>query len=167
LQTNQIFINHNGKFTDRSDVLLSGIQLKQASRGLLSGDLDNDGDIDFIFTNNNQQPQVLINKSNNRQTTINNWLGIDLSKNSSNLTAIGARVVLTLKDGTEVTRIVHRDGSYASSKDPRIIFGLGQSNKAVIIDIYWLNGTHQRYTELTLNQYHNLVRSKGKNINEK
>ncbi len=162
-QSNQVFVNNNGKFEDSSSTLFAGVLSKQVSRGLLSGDLDNDGDIDLIFSNNNDRPQILINTNSQN----NNWLGLELLKNHGKSSAIGSRVVLTTADGTRVTRIVHRDGSYASSKDPRVIFGLGKLTKAVTIDVYWSDGSHSQFNKLKLNQYHKLIQGKGKKINEK
>ncbi len=163
-QTNQVFENTlTGKYNDSSLIFLNSVNKSQVTRGLLAGDLDNDGDIDIIFTNNNEDPQILLNNN----LSNNNWLGLSLFKNETGVVAIGAKIILTTVNGTRITRIVRRDGSYASSKDPRILLGLGESKKMVNIDVYWSNGEHETFNHLKPNQYHTLIRGKGNRSNEK
>ena len=65
--------------------------------------------------------------------------------------AIGAEVIL---EGGKVprTRRVRRDGSYASSSDPRIV--LAAVPDAPVVRVRWPDGTEREFRDLALNRYH-------------
>lgn len=101
----------------------------RVGRGLVSVDLDNDGDYDFIISNNNQPISVIINKSDP-----DDWIGITVKCNKR--TDYGARIHLSKQSETQnLYRTVHADGSYASSIDPRIL--IYKSKQYDTLDIKW------------------------------
>jgi hypothetical protein len=87
---------------------------REISRGLALGDLDNDGDLDVVYTNN-EGPARLLQARSNPQS----WWGVDLRVGGR--AALGARLGFVATGGKKtVWRRVHSDGSYASSGDPRV-----------------------------------------------
>ena len=59
-QRNQLFRNlGNGRFEDVSERAGAVFQLSEVSRGAAFGDLDNDGDVDVLVTNNNGRARLL------------------------------------------------------------------------------------------------------------
>jgi len=58
-EPNQLYANRNGRFVDVSKDGGLPLERREVSRGVLAGDLDNDGDIDVVVTNNNGSAQVL------------------------------------------------------------------------------------------------------------
>ena len=70
----QLFHNENGQYREVTDQLGSGAKRLLAGRGLLVGDLDNDGKPDVIVTQNEGAPLILKNQTRNA----NHWIGIKL-----------------------------------------------------------------------------------------
>ena len=74
----------------------------------------------------------------------NHWIGVDLRGCGSNRDAIGAQITLTARDGTKQHASVTKAGSYLSSRDRRVFFGLGANTEVGLIEIQWPNGTRQQ-----------------------
>lgn len=136
-QTNQLFIHEPGlRFVDQSAEAAPVLTLSEVSRGLASGDIDNDGDIDILITNNNGPVRLLRNDLAKK----NNWLLLKVIDARVNRDAIGAIVKLTLSDGRVLTRSVGTDGSYLSARDPRIHFGWPEGLTAESLQVTSVDG---------------------------
>ncbi len=73
-----------------SDVKASiGNDRETYSNGAVYADLDNDGDLDIVVNNIDDQAMVYRNNANNK-----NYIRLDLKGPDGNLRAIGARAVL-------------------------------------------------------------------------
>ncbi len=105
------------------------------------GDLDNDGDVDIIVSNIDGVAYFARNQSS--QQLGNNWIGFELHGSRANRDAIGAKIILTSADGKKQYGMVTRAGSYLSSRDPRVFFGLGASAGVRSVEIRWPSGTRQ------------------------
>ena len=146
-QRNQLWINlGSGKY---QEVRIPEFDAENVSRGVAFGDLDNDGDVDIVINNNQGSAKILRNDSHG-----NNWIGLEL--NDSSGPEIGSTVHL-LPDVCRSHR-VSTDGSFASSSDPRIIFGLGKSSGERRILVEWSDGKSETFGPLTVNRYHRLSR---------
>ncbi len=133
----------NGIFTDVSRALGPALEAKTVSRGLASADYDNDGDLDFLLSNNGGPPQLLRNDGGNA----NHWLEILLIGTRSNRDGVGAR--LKVKVGDRVLTDERKGGmSYQSAQDPRLHFGLGNHTRADWLEIRWPSGTVTRLTDI-------------------
>jgi enediyne biosynthesis protein E4 len=130
---------HNGKFELVPAVKGTGLAALLTARGAAFGDLFNDGKIDVVINQLNNTPVLLRNVS----TDHNHWVGLKLVGGpKSPKDAIGAAVYL--KAGGIRQRVdVISGGSYASSNDFRLHFGLGGSSKIDGIEIHWPNGRVQ------------------------
>jgi hypothetical protein len=56
---------------------------------------------------------------------------------------------------------VFSGGSYASSSDPRVHFGLGDSAKIDKVEIYWPSGTREQISAPAVDQIVTVVEGKG------
>ena len=150
-QSNQLFVNHGeGRFEILEGTSLS--RFEEVSRGAAKGDLDNDGDVDIVVSNNDGPLRIHENLANGDLETSNNWIGVHLKTN--NRDAIGAVVFL---DGEIPEReLVRTGGSYASASDPRLIFGLGADDKARTVIVHWSDGTSDSFENLLPNRYHQI-----------
>jgi hypothetical protein len=109
-----------------------------AARGLAIGDIDNDGRLDAVVTTNDGPAYVLHNET----STQNHWLILKLNGHKSNRDAIGAEVKIVTLEGQQLATVT-TSGSYLSSSDKRLHFGLGDNVSVKSIEIRWPNGTRQ------------------------
>jgi enediyne biosynthesis protein E4 len=105
------------------------------ARGMAIGDIDNDGRIDAVVTTNDGPAYILRNET----PTQNHWLTLKLVGHKSNRDAIGAEVKLVTAKGLQFAT-VSTAGSYLSSSDKRVHFGLGSESVAQTIEIRWPSG---------------------------
>ncbi len=113
------------------------------------GDLDNDGDIDLLVTNNRGYVRLLRNRTGNRGA----WLGLRLWSPTLKRDVLGTRVEVVLESGSSLWRRAKTDGSYGSAQDPRVHFGLGSATAVQRVRIYWLNGSVTEERDLPLNRW--------------
>jgi HEAT repeat protein len=117
------------------------------------GDLDNDGRIDLVISHVNE-PVVLLR--NEVKVGANHWLGIELmGKDHGNVT--GARLELEVEGLPAQTRYAAGGGSFASSSDPRHVFGLGNAKRAGKLTVRWPSGREQSWDGLAVDRYWRLV----------
>jgi hypothetical protein len=112
------------------------------ARGAAFGDIFNDGAINVVINNIDSKPTLL----RNVLKTGNHWLELKLIGGpKSPRDANGAKVFLTA-GGVRQRGEVYSGGSYGSSSDQRIHFGLGKATAVNSIEIYWPSGTRQKIT---------------------
>jgi hypothetical protein len=130
--------NAGGKFTDISAAAGGVFKQPWVGRGMAIGDIDNDGRLDAVITTNDGAAHVLRNETPTR----NHWLILKLVGHRSNRDGIGAEVKLTTSKGIQL-QTVTTAGSYLSSSDKRVHFGLGAEAVVQRVDIRWPSGTVQ------------------------
>jgi hypothetical protein len=131
-------LNRHGRF----EQVDAGSKLPVAGRGAAFGDLDNDGAIDAVVTVLGEHPQVFFNNGGKHH-----WLTITLRGTRSNRDGFGARVEVNGQ-----VRFASAAGSYLSSSDKRVHFGLGSADAATI-RIDWPSGIHQTLENVRCDQF--------------
>lgn len=135
----QLFHNQNGLFTE----ITEKAGLKQTSyvvRGMLYGDVDNDGDTDVILCQSNRPTIILRNEIGNK----NSWLSVKLVGSDGNIDAIGSQVKLKVGEQT-ILREVICGASYLSGNDTRLLFGLANNESVDNLEIRWANGKVEHF----------------------
>src|SRR4029077_9303610 len=107
--------NDAGRFRDVGRTAGRGFALVKVGRALAAGDIDNDGDLDLLVSNNGQTADLLRNDGGNK----GNSLLLRLVGKKSNRDAIGARVRVTTGTKTQV-REVKAGSSYLAQSDSRV-----------------------------------------------
>jgi hypothetical protein len=138
--------NTGQKFVDVSEQSGDIFQKAWVGRGLALGDIDNDGRLDAVVTGNDGALYVL----HNATPTQNHWLTLLLIGHKSNRDAIGAEVKMTTAKGIQMATVTTA-GSYLSSSDKRVHFGLG-SEKTATVEIRWPSGIHQTIKNVASDQ---------------
>jgi len=131
-------MNRHGHF-EKGNV---GSAIPVAGRGAAFGDWNNDGWMDAITTSLGERPRAYLNRGGKRH-----WLTIVLRGTKSNRDGFGARVKVNGQ-----VRYVTAAGSYLSSNDKRMHFGLGSSERADV-EIVWPSGIRQNVPGVTADQF--------------
>jgi hypothetical protein len=172
----QLFRNlGDGRFDDLSARAGPVFAQEEVGRGTAQGDIDNDGDMDLVVVNNAGPLWLLQNQVGQEKP----WLGLRLLTADGRRDALGASVGLELPQGGVRWRRVHADGSYLSSSDPRVVFGLGDGlgdpaafagaevgDAPRSVSVRWPDGSAERWTGLEIQQYHALVQGQGEPVND-
>jgi hypothetical protein len=136
LQPRQLFRNvGGGRFVDVSAAAGPAITEPAVGRGAAFGDIDNDGDVDILVTNNGGRPMLLRNEVGMRR----HGLSLRLVGHAPNRDAVGARVRLRAGGALQI-REVRAGSGYASASDLRLFFGLGDRAAADAIEVRWPDG---------------------------
>jgi hypothetical protein len=143
-----LLARNTGKgFVDVSSHAGDVFQKAWVGRGLAIGDIDNDGRLDAVVTTNDGALHVLHNATQNQ----NHWLTLELIGHRSNRDAIGAEVKLVTTSGAQWATVTTA-GSYLSSSDKRVHFGLGSETAARAIEIRWPGGIRQTLKDIRADQ---------------
>lgn len=139
-ERNHVFLNdgagHFSQCENRNDPLLSRVEV---SRGLATGDIDNDGDLDVVIGNTAGPVRIYRNQAAGDR----HWLIVRaVLPDQGGRMALGARVTV-VAGGTTRLRLVQPASSYLSSSDPRVHFGLADVDRVASIEIDWPDGTHE------------------------
>ncbi len=140
--------NVNARFTDVSKYSGPAFAEPIAARGSIAVDLNNDGFLDLVVTSNDGPAKILMSHGGNGQ----HWLTINTIGTKSNRDGLGARIQLVSAAGREQWTYVTPAGSYLSSNDKRVHFGLGSETKAHLVKISWPSGAEQTLHELDADQ---------------
>jgi len=137
---NKVLRNSGGThFDDVSASAGSSFATPQAHRGMAYGDLNNDGRMDVVVTVKDGPPEILLNRSAEK----NHWLLIKLIGTRSNRDGLGARLKATLAGGRALYNHATTSTGLSASSDPRVHFGLGVAERVEKLEIWWPSGVRQ------------------------
>jgi len=120
----------------------------EVGRGVVYGDLENDGDSDLLVANNGGPARVFRNEAGNSA----NWLGLRFVSRTHQQPP-GVKVEAQRSDDFEIWRQSGTDGSYASAGEPRVLLGLDEAGGPVRLRIRWPGGRAQEFPGLPPNHY--------------
>ena len=159
---NQLFRNLGGKrFEDASANAGPAFTEPEVGRGAAFGDVDNDGDVDIVVTNNGGRTRLLLNQGSSGT----HWLQIDLQQPGANRLALGAYVGVERPGRPTLWRRVGTDGSYLSASSPRLHFGLGPSPAVDAVVVQWPDRHRERWTKPGADRVVTLKRGAGEPAN--
>jgi enediyne biosynthesis protein E4 len=136
---NRVFRNKGGlSFDDMSSKTGASFSIPAPHRGAAFGDFNNDGKVDVVVTVLNGPPEIWMNRSSNR----NHWLILKLVGVKSNRDGLGTKIKITTPLGTQYNQATTA-GSYNSSSDKRVHFGLGTADVIDTVELTWPSGITQ------------------------
>ena len=145
---NQLFHNSGGgRFTETTAGGGAAFARAGISRGAAMGDVDNDGDVDVVVTDNGGPAQLLLNQDVENGGK-NHWLSVTARQTGANPFALGAWIGVERTGKPTLWRRVRTDGSYLSAGDTRVHFGLGDSPAITAVLIQWPDGERERRTDI-------------------
>ncbi len=131
-------------FTELSNPL--GITEEKISGAAVYADFDNDGKMDLLYSNLNEQPSLYRNNGSS-----NNYIKISLIGPAGNRNAIGSKVFVTYASGEQIKEVQPVRG-YQSTQDNRLNFGINNSS-TVHVKVQWPNGQISEIKDVGSNQH--------------
>jgi hypothetical protein len=147
------------KFEEVAGKLGSALQKEIVGRGVAYADVDNDGDLDVVITENNGAARLLRNENGNQ----NDVLRIKTVGVHANRDGIGAVVTVKTSRGARMVQMVKSGSSYLSQSEIILTFGLGkpEPGKTVTVEIAWPGGKTESLTNVATNQLITVQEGKG------
>ncbi len=153
---NKFYLNNKKlKFKESAQAL--GITKPTFSNGAAYGDLDNDGDLDLVVSNVNQEAQIYKNNSQN------NFIGFTLKYKNSNINGVGSKIQLWQNGKTLMRELIPSRG-FQSSVDYKISMGLGADGIIDSAVVIWPGGERQLLDKYKTNQYNKIIFEKQKTL---
>ena len=143
-QSNVLLRNRRGTFTPVAPGT-GPLAEQTVGRGVAFGDVDNDGDIDFVVANNNGPTRLFLNTLSKRGIDRAHWLRVRLETAAAGRRGFQALMRLETSAGTQIRRI-DPSGSYLCASDPSAHFGLGAETRVRSLSVEWADGSHSTHT---------------------
>ncbi len=134
--------HNNGDLTFSDASAAWGISQPSFSNGAAYVDLDNDGDLDYVVNNINDEAFIYENKTNENKDH-NHYLQINFSSEAPNINGIGAFAELHYNHGKQQVYENTPYRGYLSSVQPGAHFGLGNISAVDSVMIKWPDGKMQ------------------------
>ncbi|MBV8671942.1 MAG: CRTAC1 family protein [Acidobacteriaceae bacterium] len=135
----------------------TGLAVVTPGRGAAFGDLFNDGKIDVVINSLDSAPVLLRNVNADNH----HWVEFRLvGSPKSPRDAVGATIYLTA-NGMRQRGDVLSGGSYISSNDQRVHFGIGDSATVDALEIHWPSGVIQKLKLPSVDRIFTIEEGKG------
>jgi enediyne biosynthesis protein E4 len=146
---------NNGDLSFTDATITWGMNRPSFSNGAAYADLDNDGDLDYVVNNIDDEAFVYQNQlyhpGQDRHGAENNYLRLKFSGNEQNKNGIGVKVILRYGGKTQLgEESVYR--GFLSSVEPMLHFGLGNSTVVDTVFISWSDGKTELLRNIAANQ---------------
>ncbi|TWF39998.1 VCBS repeat protein [Chitinophaga polysaccharea] len=141
--------NGNGRFTDVS--VNWGLSRTTFSNGAVYADLDNDGDLDMVINNINDEASVYENTMMDAKPQDKHYLSVQLTGDSRNINGLGAWIELYYGSQQQAYELTPYRG-YLSSIQLNPHFGLGSITKIDSLVVKWPDGSKQVATNIKPDQ---------------
>lgn len=142
--SNYVFKN-SGAFEFENFAKKWGFDKKVNSNGIAYADLDNDGDLDLVINNLDEEASIYENQSHQ------NYLSVQLKGNKQNKFAIGAKVTLYSDEKKQVQELFLTRG-FQSSVSTKLNFGVGKLDKIDKVEIRWPDQQTTILENISVNQ---------------
>ncbi len=139
------------RFVDVADRV--GLTLRANTRGTSAVDLDDDGRLDLVITNQFGAPAIYRNVS----PLPAGWVGFELSGDGVTCNRDAAGTTVRLGDQMREVQVVT---GFASQNDRRVHFGLGLRAEPISIEVTWCGRETRHYGPFEPNRYYAIIRSR-------
>jgi enediyne biosynthesis protein E4 len=152
IKMNNYFFHNNGNLIFSNATKQTGLAVPSISNGAAYVDLDNDGDLDLVVNNINQEAFVWRNEIRKTiKDSAQNFLTVELKGSPGNLSGLGSQITLFSKDEKQFAEQSPVRG-FSSSVDLRLHFGMGNITTIDSLKIKWPDDKVQVIKNIKTNQ---------------
>jgi len=152
VKLNNFAFHNNGDLTFTDVTGNWGLRLPTFSNGAAYADLDNDGDMDMVINNINDEALLYRNTARDRDTAANNFLHIRFKGGSQNINGLGALVTIYYNGGQVQAYENNPYRGYLSTMQNIAHFGLGKNTVVDSAVVVWNTGKKQVIKNIKANQ---------------
>jgi hypothetical protein len=152
-KVNNYIFKNNGDLTFSKKMEEWGFDFPINSNGAAYADLDNDGDLDIILNNSNEEALVMENQS--RETY---YLTVAVEESEQNRFGIGAKIHVLTTSGEQIQEVYTTRG-FQSSVPPMCYFGIPDHDSILQVNVIWNDQTISDFTNIPINK--KIILSKG------
>ncbi len=146
------------KFTDISDQISK--DKSSYSNGSVYCDLDNDGDLDIVVNNIEDEPFVYRNLTIERGDSTANFIFLKVEGTPLNINAIGTKLIV-FKGGSQLSTELYPVRGYKSCVETGLHLGVGKTSEIDSVLIIWPDQSYQKLQQVKFNQTDTLYWQQG------
>ena len=155
-----LFVNEgNGEFVDAAPRIGGVLAAPIIARGAAHADIDSDGDLDILVTENGGRAhlwrnELIVGEGDGEPEA--NFLRVILEGTRTNRSGLSSRVIV-VSDGRRMERRVHSGSSYLSASELPVTFGLGSASSVDSLLVEWRSGHIDHFTRVSANRHVRIV----------
>jgi enediyne biosynthesis protein E4 len=151
-EVSNYFFKNNKDLTFKNVTKNWGINTNSISNGAAYGDLDNDGDLDLVINNINQEATLLNNQSRNTPLSAkNSFINIHFNGSTQNTKGIGAKVMV-YAHGNKMVQENYPVRGFQSSMPPTLQIGIGETQTIDSLRVIWPGGKTKLWENIPVNK---------------
>jgi hypothetical protein len=149
---------HNYGFHNRGDLTFSdvtaawGLEQPTLSNGVAYADFDNDGALDMVINNINDEALLYRNTARDRDSTHSRFLNLRFKGDKHNLAGLGATASIYYSHGKQQVYENNPYRGYLSSMEDISHFGLDSTTSVDSLVVRWYNGKQQTIRNIKADQ---------------
>jgi len=140
---------------------ISGLDFTDDARGLALVDWDRDGDLDLWFRNRSAPTLRLMENRMSAEQNAGRFLALRLEGTAANRDGIGARIEVTLADGSLLVRTLTAGSGFLSQSSKWLHFGLGEGAKVRSVAVRWPFGQREEFSGVAAGSWWHLAQGRG------